>query len=126
LAKIKAEGGVGFAELANDIEDRRLARNGHAEVLKIFNHALEAAIVVDDIQVALGEGAGFLIGVQSSYGAVPEQPGLDGSQMLRAEAPCSETVLVRSSEMAPRCQVQTTQFIRTQEGEAGLMSSERT
>jgi len=49
LAKIKAEGGVGFAELANDIEDRRLARNGHAEVLKIFNHALEAAIVVDDI-----------------------------------------------------------------------------
>ena len=67
-----------FVQPVDDIEDERLVRDRLAEVVEILSHALEPAAVVDDGQIALGEGAELLVGVESTRGAVPKKLGLNG------------------------------------------------
>jgi len=67
-----------FVQPANDVEDERLVGDRRAEIAKILGHALEAAAVVDDRQIALSEGAELLVGVEGMGGAVPQELGLDG------------------------------------------------
>ena len=67
-----------FVQPANDVEDERLVGDRLAEIAKILGHALEAAAVVDDGQIALSEGAELLVGVEGTGGAVPQELGLDG------------------------------------------------
>ena len=67
-----------FVQPANDVEDERLVGDRRAEIAKILGHALEAAAVVDDRQIALSEGAELLVGVEGARGAVPKELGLDG------------------------------------------------
>jgi len=64
-----------FVQPADDVEDECLVGDRLAEVMEILRHALEAAAVIDDWQVALGEGAELLVGVESKGGAVPKELG---------------------------------------------------
>ena len=66
-----------FVQPANDVEDERLVGDRLAEIAKILCHALEAAAVVDDGQIALSEDAELLVGVEGTGDAVPQELGLD-------------------------------------------------
>ena len=67
-----------FVQPVNDVEDEHLIRDKLVEIAKILGHALEAAAVVDDGQIALSEGAELLVGVEGTGGALPQELGLDG------------------------------------------------
>ena len=67
-----------FVQPMDDVEDEGLLGDWLAEVTEILHHALEAAAVIDDGQITLGEGAELLVGVESIGCAVPEKLGLNG------------------------------------------------
>ena len=48
------------------------------EVPEVFGHTLEAAAIFDDGQIALGEGAELLVGVEGARDAIPKELGVDG------------------------------------------------
>jgi len=77
-AEVKAEGAEAFVQASDDVQDQCRLGDRLAKVLEIFGYALEAPTVVDDGQVALGEGAELLVGIEGARGAVPKELGLDG------------------------------------------------
>jgi len=74
---VKADGAETLVQPANDVEDECVLRDRLAKVPEVLSHALEAAAVVDDGQVALGEGAELLISVEGTRGAVAKELGLN-------------------------------------------------
>lgn len=58
-----------------------------------------------------------MISIEGVGGAVPKELGFNGKPELHADVPRSKMVSTRSSKMALRSQVLTTQFNRTQDGD---------
>ena len=77
-AEVKAEGAEAFVQASDDVQDQHRLGDRLAKVLEIFGYALEAPTVVDDGQVALGEGAELLVGVEGARDAIPKELGVDG------------------------------------------------
>jgi hypothetical protein len=82
--------------------------------------------IFGDREIALGEGAEFLVGVKGTRGAIAKELEVWNSmesQRERAEAPHWDTMSARVSERVSRNQVRTTAFMRTQSSDSWKMES---
>ena len=77
-AEMEAEGAEALVQPTDDVEDERRLGDRLAEVPKVFSHTFEAATIFDDRQIALGEGAELLVGVEGACDSIPKELGVDG------------------------------------------------
>jgi len=75
---MKAESAEALVQPTDDVEDERRLGDRVAEVPEVFGHTLEAAAIFDDGQIALGEGAELLVGIEGARDAIPKELGVNG------------------------------------------------